>query len=194
MRTPIAAAVLAAGILVGATAGAFFGGPGLASATATDAGGPITSWIEDALDPLVEDHTITRPQADAVVDALEEARPAHHHRGAGRFDRGDRPGRADRGLDAATDLFGLTPSELRAALRDGRTLAEIAEANGVSAEQLVSTLVEAHEERLAGAVADARVDEERAEEIRARLEERITEMVNGEHPAGGQREHLRTRL
>lgn len=92
MRRWITTAALAAGVLVGAIAGATFG-PTLAGAAddtdpMADAPRPLMAWVEEALDPLVSDGTLTQGQADAVIDALREARPVRGHHGPwlGRYD------------------------------------------------------------------------------------------------------------
>ena len=83
-------------------------------------------------------------------------------------------------LDVAADYLGLTRSELRDALADGRTLAEIARAEGKPVDGLVQELVDAAEERIDDAVADGRLSEERAAELKGDLEDRIEDRVDEE--------------
>ena len=84
-------------------------------------------------------------------------------------------------LEAAAKYLELTEDELREQLRDdGRTLAEIAEAQGKPVAGLVQAMVDEASERLDRAVADGRLTRKRADEIRERLEERITDLVDGE--------------
>ena len=81
------------------------------------------------------------------------------------------------GLEAAAETLNLTEDELRSALRDGSSLADIAEEQGVAVEDLVDALVAAAEERLAEAVDNGRITQERADEIAATLPERVAEAV-----------------
>jgi hypothetical protein len=128
MRRTIASAALAVGVLIGAVGAAVFSPIGLVGAQQEGEEAPAHqpgAWIAEVLEPLVSDGTINQAQADAVVEALVDARPERRHHG--------RPGGHGGHLpwDAIADLLGMTTDELRAALSDGNTLAEIAEQQGV---------------------------------------------------------------
>lgn len=199
-----AAAGVAAGLVGGAAAGLVLGVPGVSGAadapavsvqqvddespttesptTESNIGVEQGDRLREVLESLVEDGTLTSDQADAVTEHLVDAAPA------ARWNR-HRPGRhghfvgpAVRGAvsDAVTELLGLDAETVRDELRGGMTLAELAEANGVSTETLVDTLVAEASERLDVAVENGRIDQERADEFEANLEERVTERVNGE--------------
>jgi hypothetical protein len=151
----------------------------------TDTGGtalvdeqPVHSRILDWLAPLVEDQTITQGQAEAVADALAEHLP---RLGQGLM-------RGLHAVDDAADFLGMTARELVEALRDGATLAELAEEHGLGAQALIDHLVGLVEEHLDQAVADGRLTEDEAAERVAEATERITALVNGEldFPAFGQ--------
>lgn len=87
------------------------------------------------------------------------------------------------GLDAAAEVIGISADELRTALQERSSLAEVAEANGVDGQDVIDALVAEATERLDQAVAGGHLSEERAAEMKERLTERITAMVNGERPA-----------
>ena len=78
------------------------------------------------------------------------------------------------------ESIGISTDDLRAALRDGQTLAEIAEANGVDPQRVVDVLVGNGTERLDAAVAAGRIDQATADERKANLPERAADLVNGE--------------
>ncbi len=61
------------------------------------------------------------------------------------------------------DTLGMTSEELYAALSDGQTIAEVAEAQGVSLDDLVEALVAPHIERMEQAVADGYMTQEQAD-------------------------------
>ena len=82
------------------------------------------------------------------------------------------------------DALGIDTTELRDRLEAGETVAGIAAAEGVDIDTVVDVLVAAAEERLATAVSDERITQDRADERLAEVEERITAMVNGEVPFG----------
>ncbi len=126
--------------------------------------------IQSRLAPLVEAGTITQAQADAVTEALATGR------GPGGMARGFRV------IHQVADFLGLTVEEMRAAIQEYDTLADIAAANGSSADELVAHLVAAFEEHLALAVENGRITQERADELLAGAVEHLTEIVNGEIP------------
>lgn len=187
MRKTAAAAAMAASLTIGGGAGAVLFAPNLVGAQTdsteqsdegtTDEGERPErgAFLEDALAPLVENGTIDQSQADAVIAAIEEARPEGF--GEGRHAR--HHGRHV-ALEGVTDLLGIDAAELRELLADGQTLAEIGEANGVSVDDLVAALVSEVEERLASAVEDGDLTQEEADEKLADATERATDMVNGE--------------
>ena len=79
---------------------------------------------------------------------------------------------------AAASYLGLTEAELRAQL-DGKTLADIAKAQGKSVSGLVDAMVAAAGKSLDQAVTDGKLTKEQAATIKANLRERITNIVNG---------------
>ena len=86
------------------------------------------------------------------------------------------------GLGAAADYLDLTEDELHDALRDGKTLAEIAEDDGKPVSGLVDAMVATAEERIDEAVEDGRLDDDQAHELKERLEESIRDLVEGALP------------
>jgi len=192
---------LAGGLLAGTAAGLVFGVPGLSSAASDAASAPAALVqqadetptddirpdpgvrLRETLQALVDDGTLTSEQADAVTSYLVENRPERGERGE--EGRHGRPGRAF-GLgvasEAVTDLLGIDAQELRTQLRDGATLAEIAEAQGVEVQAVIEELVGEVEERVTNAVENGRIDQAEADEKLAEAEARITDMVNNGRP------------
>ncbi len=104
-----------------------------------------------------------------------EGLPEHDGRGPGGHHRGE-------GLQAAADAIGITPEALRTELEGGSTIAEVAAAHDVEVQAVIDALVAEATARIDQAVADGRLDADRAEEMKANLVERITARVNGERP------------
>ena len=183
----LAAFGLAAGLLAGGTAGLAFGAPVLAGAqidgttTPSAPGAPPVEkgrWMRDALAPLVENGTITQTQSDAVIGALEAARPA----------RGPRHGHlrgGHGGAEAAAGALGMTAEELKAALQGGKSLADVAREKGVDPEAVVSAIVADVQARVAEKVSAGRITQEQADRMLAEVTERTRAFVNGEAPAFG---------
>ena len=119
---------------------------------------------------------------ERIADVVE--REGLPDRGPG---RGHGPGHFGAGLDEAAEAIGITSEELRTALRDGSTIAEVAEANDVDVQAVVDAMVAAAEARLDQAVEDGRLTEAEAEEKAADLAERIGALVEGEQPPFGER-------
>ena len=92
-----------------------------------------------------------------------------------------------RGLEAIMEVLDLTEDELKAAREAGTTLAELAEQQGVSVDDLIDALVADAEEHLDERVAAGRLAQDEADERLAAIEQRITDRVNGVTPAEGER-------
>ena len=81
-------------------------------------------------------------------------------------------------LGQVADFLGVDADVIQEGLEAGETLADIAAANGSSGTALVDSLVADLTEKLDGAVADERIDQEKADEILDDATEKITTMVN----------------
>jgi prefoldin subunit 5 len=81
-------------------------------------------------------------------------------------------------LDAAAEYLGVTDDELREALQNGKSLAEIAEEKGKSVDGLKDALLAEAQTRLDEAVADEKLTREQADRILERLREGIDDLVN----------------
>ncbi len=122
---------------------------------------PVVAGAQEADQPATTDSTVT----DETVVESSGRRGHHGHRGFG-------------GLDSLTDVLGLTEDEVRTALQEGSTLAEIASQQGVEVDAVVDALVAEAESHMAEAVAEERITQAEADEKLADVEERITEWVN----------------
>ena len=191
MKTLVVAGVATLAVLGGVAIGATVGTPDVASAQedttettestqstepstepSTEAERPEHVGLAEVLADLVEDGTLTQEQADAVEEAITSrmgpgmGRFGHHH-GFGV------------GLDAAAEAIGIEADELRSALMDGQTLAEVAEANGVERQAVVDALVAEAESRIDQALEDERIDEDQATELRERAATKAEDAVDG---------------
>jgi len=177
MRKKIVAVTLAG--TLGLT-GAALPGPGMASAQSEQAGtaaaGGRLQALKDALQGLVTDGTINQSQADKVASTLAEELPRRGLGGPG--DGG--PGRRGAHLAPAKIAAALEISveELRTEHRAGKTLAQIAEAKGLSRDTLVDRLVVAAEAELAEKVTAGRLSQAEADERKAGLKERVEGLVD----------------
>ncbi len=93
--------------------------------------------------------------------------------------RGRRGHRGGCNLEAAAEAIGVDEADLRSAVQDGQSIADVAEANGVEVDVVVDAMVEAKADRIAEKVAEGRITQDEADEKLAELEGRITDRVNG---------------
>lgn len=80
--------------------------------------------------------------------------------------------------ETVSDLLGLTAEEIQAQRHEGKSLAEIAAAQGVSEEALVETIMATKAEAVQQKVADGTLTQEQADLMLEQMEERTVEAVN----------------
>ncbi len=83
-------------------------------------------------------------------------------------------------VEILSSLTGVAEEDIRSARQSGDSLADIAEANDVSTDDYVAAVVEAAETAIDGAVADGKLSEDRAAEIKGGLTDKVTAMVTSE--------------
>ena len=178
MRKKLAAAALSASLLVGGAAGAAVLIPSVASAATSASAAVAPQWVTDALNGLVGKGTIDQAQADAVAQALADARPADgggggHHGGPGR------------NLSAAATALGISEADLRTALESGQTIAQVASDKGVDVQVVIDALVAEANTHIDSEVASGEITQAEADAKKADVVQRVTDMVNNVRPAGG---------
>ena len=100
---------------------------------------------------------------------------------------GPRGGRGFGGnSEIITEATGLTRAEIREAVQDGSTVAELIEANGGDVESVVAELVAEATTRINERVEEGRITQEQADEKLAELEANIQSRLDGtyERPEG----------
>ncbi|MEZ5177996.1 MAG: hypothetical protein R2746_06840 [Acidimicrobiales bacterium] len=143
----VGAAALTAALAAGGVVGAALGSPATSGASTNAA-------------------TTTVPASGSSGSATP-APPADGDHGPGRGFGGGAE------LDAAAKALGISADDLRTALRDGKSIADVAKEKGVDKQKVIDAMV---------AAAEARLDE-----AKAALPDRIAAMVDGKMPAGGPR-------
>jgi hypothetical protein len=133
----------------------------------------------DRVDAALAAGQITQAQADAMKAAID----------AGKLPLGFGGGFGSRGglhagfhggdvLDAAATYLGLTADQLRTQLESGKSLADVAKAQGKSVSGLEQAIVSAVQARLDQAVADGRLTGDQRDQILSDLKARIDDFVN----------------
>lgn len=88
-------------------------------------------------------------------------------------------------LGVAAGAIGISVDELRAALRSGQSIAQVAQSRNVDVQKVIDALVAEATSRLAAEVAAGRLTQAQADEKAANLTQRIAQMVNRTGGAGG---------
>ena len=146
---------------------------------------------EDAqLDQAVKDGDLTQEQADAIKKRRQESGrvlglPGGHH-GPGMRGLHHGPGGPRGGpiLDVAKAL-GITERQLFNRLRDGKSIADIAKAEGKSLADVKAAVRSAAKKRLDAAVADGRLTRTQADEMLSHLDEMIESLGTKRFGRGG---------
>jgi hypothetical protein len=150
----------------------------IAEAEGVDAAALIDALVAAGRKAIDEAAADAKANLEERVTALvEDGFPDH-----GDFPGGGGPGGHGHGfefpdLSTAAKALGITEDELRDRLRDGDSLADIAEAEGVEVDAVVQALVDAATAKIDDAVASGDLDEARATELKDGLEERIRSLV-----------------
>jgi predicted DNA-binding protein YlxM (UPF0122 family) len=123
----------------------------------------IEQWVQEAVD----EGRLTQEQAAQILESLADADGERllgmpfgpHMRGGFHGGWGGPCG----GLDVAAEVLGMEPEQLMAELRDGKTLAEIAEERGVDPQAVEDAMIAHMEQMLQQAEEDGTLSPECAE-------------------------------
>lgn len=155
----------------------------------------VMAPIADHLAVDVKYGLITQEEADerlaAIRDELtqrfsEPFEPREPGPGARPPGRGGKLGLVGNMIGIVAEELGMERDELREALVDGQTVAELAAEKGVSLDEIVDALVEPLAERLAEAVENGRMTQEEADEKLAQIRDDLTQRLSEPfEPRGG---------
>lgn len=144
----------------------------------------LDSAIKDAgkqtADEAVNNGDITQEQADRLKKRIDEGPNGcfamqgwggmMHRQFSGRF-AGQAMIGGDSVIEAITSKLGITVDDLKAQLREGKSLTDLLTEKGISDEDLRAAVVEAIRPRLEQAVADGRLTQEQADSIVAKIQD-----------------------
>jgi uncharacterized protein YidB (DUF937 family) len=86
-------------------------------------------------------------------------------------------------LKAAAEFLGLPPGQMLKSLREGQSLAEIAQAQGKTREQLKTAIVDSTKQALDKLVASGKLAQQRADAALQRLQENLDKVIDQKHQA-----------
>ena len=137
--------------------------------------------FEDRIDAAVAAGRLTKAQGDELKQRIESGElpllgaPGFRHGPGG-------PHEFLHGLDAAASYLGLNEAQLHSRLESGKTLAEIAKAQGKSVAGLKDALVKDAKAKLDAAVKAGRLSSAEEQRILADLQQHVDDLVNGTLP------------
>jgi len=80
--------------------------------------------------------------------------------------------------EAIASLLGMTPEEIYAERSNGKTLSDLAAANGITDQQLIDAIVEGRSEAINQALTDGQITQEQADWMLERMETNAPLMIN----------------
>ena len=173
-------------------------------------GRPPVAKIEEILARLVSEGKLSAEQKDAIIARLKEAaekveakRPAQDAKPAPKRPaqdakpqpkRDEKKGEPNRPafhwkaalgdhLKGVAALLGLTDRELAAALREGKSLAEVAAAKGRGRADLISAIVTPANAKVDEALAAKKIDAEQAAKAKAEIAKHVEALIDRKHEA-----------
>ena len=138
----------------------------------------IDAMVADAtahIDQAVQDGKLTADQPNERKSNLQERITELVNEGTpkGGGPRGHGPK-----LDAAAKALGVSTDDLRGQLRDGKTIAQVADDRNVDKEKVIDAMVADATEHIDQAVKDGKLTADQANERKSGLKDRITTLVN----------------
>ena len=128
---------------------------------------------------LLEERAASRPAPlgatmdyAAVADKLMDAKGGWHHGGKRHHTR-------LMNIEELAKLLKMTPDQLKQSLRSGKSLAKLAEENGVRVQSVIDLQVKAVTDRLDRRLAEGELTKEQYEIRKAKVKQFVTDFVNG---------------
>lgn len=140
----------------------------------------LTTAVDEAYDETIDEQLaagdLTQDQADRLKERGFDVAPMFGARGG----RGQMAG--VRLMESAAEVVGLSTDDLMTQLRDGKSLTEVAEAQGISAEKLTTDLLAKVKAQLDTLVSEEKLTQEQADKIYSQTESNIDKIMSGEFP------------
>jgi hypothetical protein len=144
-------------------------GSSSSSPTGPSAGGGHP--LQNVLDKLVANGTITADQEKAIQDAVKADFP-------GGLGKGRVAMVAKGALKTAADTIGIDPKELRTDLKGGQTVTQVATAHNVEPQKVIDAIVAKGDARLDQAVTNGHLSADQAAKAKAKLPDVVNELVD----------------
>lgn len=153
----------------------------------------LTTAMKDSakemIDEAVKAGRISQEAADRMKQRIDQGGPlfprGHLGRPAHAGKHGLALGHLRAGLKELADWLGLTPPELGSQLRAGKSLAQVADSQGKSRDQLIAFLTDTFKKHLDEAVAQGKLTQAQADRALQRFTEQVGTLVDRVHQNPG---------
>jgi hypothetical protein len=171
MRKSLIAVVLVVGMALGSAVTMVLNPVGAASALvgATSTAGSHQTLLQQALSTLVGKGTLTQAQADAVKNELQSDRAARMAK---------RPHIGKKVFAEVAGALKMTPKELRHELVQGKTIAQVATAKGVSPSTLAGEITAGLQKLINNRVSGHHLSQAQATTMESHLSTRVNTFLN----------------
>jgi polyhydroxyalkanoate synthesis regulator phasin len=137
----------------------------------------VDEAYSETIDEQVAAGQLTQDQADRLKERGFELAPMF-------APRGGRLGGAHL-MESAATVLGISADDLMTQLRDGKSLADVAEAQGISVDKLKTDLLAQVKTELDTLVSDGKITQSQADDVYSRTESNIDTIINATGPFGG---------
>ncbi len=144
----------------------------------------VQGAASDTVDQMLKDGTITQQQADKLNQEIQNGNFPGLLGMGGRFGGFGMMGKGEFGaslqsiVQAVAGKLNLTPQQIQDQLKSGKSLAEIASAQGVSRDDLKSDITTAVDQQVDKAVTDGKITQTRADQIKSNLSSKLDQIID----------------
>jgi|SRR5436190_2385512 len=154
-----------------------------ATAQSTSSSGPACgsrTGLKDVLNNLVADGTITADQQAKILDALKAAKDSNKAARAadGPREQGPKIKAIKEAAKVAADKIGVSVEDLKAAVKGGQSVADLATAHNVAPADVEQAIVDAGTTKVDAAVTAGTLTPQQGGFLKARLPEMANKFVN----------------
>ena len=135
--------------------------------------------FKNVLDKLVGNGTIDQSQEDAIIQAFKDE--AANNPGPGRFGRKVRgaAGRILQGaIDTAANAMNMSADDLKAELKTGKSIADVANEHSVDPATVAKAIVDAATTKIDEAVTNGKLSQTQAGKVKTHLPAAVDKLVN----------------
>jgi polyhydroxyalkanoate synthesis regulator phasin len=135
----------------------------------------VDQAYDETLDQAVAAGSLTQAQADSLKARGYTSGLAFGTRGGERGSMG-----GVQMMDAAAAALGMSVDDLTTQLKDGKSLADVAAAQGISTDKLTSDLLGQVKTQLDSLVSSGKLTQERADSMYTQTEDNIDQIISGQ--------------